>query len=68
LSHITGTVYRGTELISSNVLLNLMQVGCEPVLQQKVGTKTLSPGAGIAPAFPPVGPAGARERVRRQRT
>jgi len=39
LGRITGTVYRGTERISSNALLNLLEVGPDPVLRQKVGKR-----------------------------
>ncbi len=35
LSRITGTVYRGTERISSATLLNLLEVGPDPVTRQK---------------------------------
>jgi hypothetical protein len=34
LSRITGTVCRGTERISSNALLNLSEVGPDPVTRQ----------------------------------
>jgi hypothetical protein len=37
LGRITGTVYRGTERISSNALLNLLEVGSDPVTRQKMG-------------------------------
>jgi hypothetical protein len=36
LSKVTGMVYRGTERISSNALLNLLEVGPDLVLRQKV--------------------------------
>jgi hypothetical protein len=39
LSRITGTVYRGTERISSNALLNLLEVGPDPVTRQKVAKR-----------------------------
>ena len=39
LSRITGTVYRSTERISSNALLNLLEVGPDPVTRQKVGKR-----------------------------
>jgi hypothetical protein len=39
LSRITGTVYRGTERISSNALLNLLEVGPDPVIRQKVAKR-----------------------------
>jgi hypothetical protein len=35
LGRITGTVYRGTERISSNTLLNLLEVGPDLVTRQK---------------------------------
>src|SRR6266702_4481248 len=38
LSRITGTIYRGTERISSNALFNRLQVGPDPVIRQKVGS------------------------------
>jgi hypothetical protein len=39
LSRITGTVYRGTERISSNALLNLLEVGPDLVTRQKVAKR-----------------------------
>jgi ABC transporter substrate binding protein len=39
LSRITGTVYRGTERVSSNALLNLLEVGPDPILRQKVAKR-----------------------------
>src|SRR5262245_20762350 len=39
LSRITGTVNRGTERISSNALLNLVEVGSDPVTRQKVAKR-----------------------------
>ena len=39
LSRITGTVYRGTERISSATLLNLLEVGPDPVTRQKVAKR-----------------------------
>ena len=36
LDNVTGTIYRGTERISSNALLNLLEVGPDQVTQQKV--------------------------------
>jgi hypothetical protein len=42
LSRITGTVYRGTERISSNALLNLLEVGPDPVLRQRVAKRLVS--------------------------
>ena len=38
LGSITGTIYRGTERISSNALLNLLEVGPDPVTR-KVGKR-----------------------------
>jgi hypothetical protein len=42
LGRITGTVYRGTERISSNALLNLLEVGPDPVLRQRVAKRIVS--------------------------
>ena len=42
LSIVTGTVYRGIERISSNALLNLLEVGPDPVTRQKVGKRLVS--------------------------
>jgi len=39
LSRINGTIYRNTERISSNALLNLLEVGPDPVTRQKVGKR-----------------------------
>jgi hypothetical protein len=39
LGRLTGTVYRGTERISSNALLNLLEVGLDPVIRQKVAKR-----------------------------
>jgi hypothetical protein len=39
LSRITGTVYRGTERISSNALLNLLEVSPDPVIRQKMAKR-----------------------------
>ena len=36
LGSVAGTVYRGIERISSNALLNLLEVGPDPVTRQKV--------------------------------
>jgi hypothetical protein len=41
LSTVTGTIYRGTERISSNALLNLLEVGPDPVTPAE-GGKTLT--------------------------
>jgi hypothetical protein len=38
---ITGTIYRGTERISSSVLLDLLEVGPDPVIRQKVAKRSL---------------------------
>jgi hypothetical protein len=42
LSRITGTIYRNTERISSNALLNLLEVGADPVIRQKMGKRLVS--------------------------
>jgi hypothetical protein len=42
LGRIAGTVSRGTERISSNALLNLLEVGPDPVLRQKVSKRIRS--------------------------
>jgi hypothetical protein len=42
LGRITGTVYRGTERISSNALLNLLGVDADPVTRQKVAKRGVS--------------------------
>jgi hypothetical protein len=39
LSTVSGTIYRGTERISSNALLNLLGVGADPVTRQKVAKR-----------------------------
>jgi len=39
LSRISRTIYRGTERISSNALLNLFEVGPDPVIRQKVAKR-----------------------------
>jgi hypothetical protein len=39
LSTVTGTIYCDTERISSNALLNLLEVGPDPVIRQKVGKR-----------------------------
>jgi predicted phosphoadenosine phosphosulfate sulfurtransferase len=39
LSRVGGTVYRGTERISSNALLNLLEVGPDPVTRQRVAKR-----------------------------
>jgi hypothetical protein len=44
LSKVSGTVYRNTERISSNALPNLLQVGPDPVLRQRVGKRHSQPG------------------------
>jgi hypothetical protein len=42
LSRIAGTLYRGTERISSNALLNALEVGPDPVIRQKVAKRLRS--------------------------
>jgi hypothetical protein len=39
LGGITGVVYRGTERISSNAVLNLLEVDPDPVTRQKVAKR-----------------------------
>jgi hypothetical protein len=43
LSRVSGTIYRGTERISSNALLNLLEVGPDPVLRMKVAQRIRAP-------------------------
>jgi hypothetical protein len=43
LSTVIGMVYRGTERISSNALLNLLEVGPDPVIRQKVAKRLRAP-------------------------
>src|SRR5262245_16265385 len=43
LSRVSGTVYRGTERISSNALLNLLEVDPDPVTRQKVAKRLRAP-------------------------
>jgi len=43
LSRIAGTLYRGTERISSNALLNALEVGPDPVLRQRVAKRLRTP-------------------------
>ena len=45
LSRVGGTIYRGTERISSNALLNLLEVGPDPVIRQKVAKRHKIPPA-----------------------
>jgi len=53
LSRINGTIYRNTERISSNALLNLLKVGPDPVTRQKVGKRALKTStAAAALTFP----------------
>jgi hypothetical protein len=42
LSSITGTLVRGTERVTSNALLNVLEVGPDPVTRQKVGKRIVS--------------------------
>jgi hypothetical protein len=39
LNKVTGNVYRGTERISSNALLNLLEVGPDPVIRQRAAKR-----------------------------
>ena len=43
LSRARGAVYRGTEQISSNAVLNLLEVGHDPVIRQKVAKRLRAP-------------------------
>jgi hypothetical protein len=43
LGSVTGTIYRGTERISSNALLNVLEVGPDPVARQKVAKRIFDP-------------------------
>jgi hypothetical protein len=51
LGSVTGTIYRGTERISSNALLNVLEVGPDPVARQKVAKRIFRPPF-AAPIFP----------------
>jgi hypothetical protein len=42
LSNITGALVRGTERISSNAVLNLLDVGPDPVLRQRMAKRVAS--------------------------
>ena len=42
LSRVSGTLYRGTERISSIALLNLLEVGPDPVTRQKMAKRPRS--------------------------
>ena len=39
LACVTGTIVRGTERVSSNRLLDLLEVGPDPVTRQKVAKR-----------------------------
>jgi hypothetical protein len=43
LSRVTGTIYRGTERISSNALLNALEVGPDPIARQRVAKRLRAP-------------------------
>ena len=43
LGSVTGTIYRGTERISSNALLNALGVPNDPTLRKKTGKRLVSP-------------------------
>jgi len=45
LSRVTGTIYRGTERVSSNALLTALDVGPDPITRQKAGKR-------LCPRFP----------------
>jgi hypothetical protein len=51
LGSVTGTIYRGTERISSNALLNALEVGPDPVARQKVAKRIFRPPF-VRPDFP----------------
>src|SRR5262249_31043907 len=43
LSRARGTIYRNTERISSNALLNLLEVGPDQVTRQRIGKRLIGP-------------------------
>jgi hypothetical protein len=43
LSRARGTIYRNTERISSNAVLNLLEVGPDPVARQRIGKRLIGP-------------------------
>jgi hypothetical protein len=47
LSRITGTVYRGTERVSTAHCLDLLEVGPDPVLRQRVAKRLVSHMRGL---------------------
>jgi hypothetical protein len=57
LSRVIGKVYRGTERISSNALLNLLEVGPDPIIRQRVAKRhNFGLGPGLALFFPELDP------------
>ena len=42
LSTVTGTIYRGTERVSTAHCLDVLEVGPDPVTRQKVAKRTYS--------------------------
>jgi hypothetical protein len=58
LSRARGTIYRNTERISSNALLNLLEVGPDPVTRQKVGKRACFPCGPPKDAMIPPRPSG----------
>jgi hypothetical protein len=48
LSRVSGTAYRGTERISSNRLLDFLEVGPGPITRQKVAKRAVEPIKGPA--------------------
>jgi hypothetical protein len=56
LSRVIGKVYRGTERISSATLLDLLEVGPDPVTRQKVAKRRKIPARPWpCPDFPELG-------------
>ena len=51
LNSITGTLIRGTERVSTAHCLDLLEVGPDPVLRQRVA-KRMPRGLGPGPDFP----------------
>ena len=54
LSRARGTIYRNTERIRSNALLNLLEVGPDPVTRRRIGKGANNggpPDRGVVPMF-----------------
>jgi hypothetical protein len=60
LSRVSSTIYRGTERISSNRLLDLLEVGPDPVTRQRVAKRF---PALLQPFFPDIGVTARRWRL-----